>query len=233
MKLHLVPGVVALFFLAGCAGDEVTQQVASVSPSVSEKRIALEDLRSALLTEADLPDDAWRISDTPVTIGQSDGRTWMPMECGERFTQIFSVDLAPPTQDFVTVTYEQAGADDFRVVTENISGWSKPPDLGAIAADFRNLIDDCPALTGDQVALTLTALEVDDAVAIRVTYGAAVLTFNLDIAYAVVGPYLVGVTNTGVAVTESELSGLMEIAIVKLQSALDSGSALPDGVALA
>lgn len=62
-------------------------------------------------------------------------------------------------------------------------------------------------------SLLITTSEGNDALAIRVTYGAAVLTFTLDIAYAVVGPYLVGVTNTGVAVTESELSGLMEIAI--------------------
>jgi hypothetical protein len=216
--------------LTGCAaGGESTPATPSAA-ATADKRIAVADLRSALLTESDLPGDGWRVAGKPVTIGQSDGRSWLPADCGMRFTKIFDTDLAPPADEFVTVTYEQASDDDFRVVTENISGWQTPPDVTSVQADFSSLITDCQTLTSDQVTLTMTPLDVTDAAAIRITYGAAVLNFNLDIAYATVGPYLIGVTNTGVATTSGELNVLLERAVGRLQTTRNSAPALAEGV---
>jgi hypothetical protein len=221
---------VSIALLTGCSADSVQVPAAPAEPTTQEKRIAVEDLRSALITDADLPDDGWRLSDKPITIGQSDGRTWLPKACGDRFTEIFDTDLAPPTEDFVTITYERPDANDFRVVTENISGWRKAPDIAAVNTDFQSLIRECATLTSDQVSLTLAPLDIRDAAAIRITYGAAVLNFNLDIAYAPVGPYLVGITNTGVATTNAELSDLLDRAVQKLRSTLETAPAMPDGV---
>jgi hypothetical protein len=221
---------VSFALLTGCSAGTVQVPAPPAEPTTQEKRIAVEDLRSALVTDEDLPGKGWRLSDKPVTIGKSDGRAWLPTECGERFTQLFDADLAPPTEEFVTITYEQANADNFRVVTENISNWPQVPDIASLSTDFQSLIDECSSLTSDLVSLTFTPLAVSGGAAIRISYGAAVLNFNLDIAYASVGPYLIGLTNTGVATTDDELNGLLDRAVRKLQVTLDTSPAIPDGV---
>jgi hypothetical protein len=221
---------VSFAMLTGCSAGSVQVPAAPAEQTTQEKRVSVEDLRSALITDADLPGEGWRLSKKPITIGQSDGRTWLPKACGERFTKIFDSDLAPPSEDFVTITYERPDANDFRVVTENISGWRKAPDIAAVNTDFQSLIRECATLTSDQVSLTLAPLEIPSAAAIRITYGAAALSFNLDIAYAPVGPYLVAITNTGVATTMDELNSLLDRAVQKLQSTLDTAPAMPDGV---
>ena len=227
----------AVLLLAGCATSDTAtpeQTAATSSPQTSEpveeKRIALEDLRGALISEADLPGSGWTLAENAVTIGQSDGRQWQPAECGDRFTTLFDETLAPPNDDFVTVTFERADTDALRIVTENIARWDQDIDIAAIDDDFTSLIQECGVLTSDPLALTLSPITIDDAAAIRIAYGAGALSFNLDIAYAQVGTYLVGVTNTGIATTDTELVDLLAKATSALTTTIETAEAIPAGV---
>lgn len=227
----------AVLTLAGCTGSDAAspEQTAATSSSqtsepVEEKRIALEDLRSALISDTDLPGGGWTLAENAVTIGQSDGRQWQPAECGDRFTTLFDETLAPPNDDFVTVTFERADTDALRIVTENIARWDQTIDIASIDDDFTSLIQECGVLTSDPLALTLSPITIDDAAAIRIAYGAGALSFNLDIAYAQVGTYLVGVTNTGIATTDTELADLLAKATAALTSTIETAEAIPPGV---
>lgn len=194
--------------------------------------MSLDDLSSALLTAQDLPAGEWVPASAPVTIGESGGRLWKPDECGERFTNYFEQDLAPPTEDFVTVTFEEPSSDDFRIVTENISRWDRPIDVDGIREEFAALIAECEILTSDQIAITLRPLSIEGAAAMRIDYSTGALAFTFDVAYAQVGTYLVGVTNSGVEATADELRELVKVATDNLERTLQTAPAISeDGVA--
>ena len=235
------------FVLTSCAsGESATVPTESMGTSVepsaeptneptdepanepADKRVSLDDLTSALLTMDDLPAGDWVPAAAPVTIGESGGRIWKPDECGERFTTYFEQDLAPPTEDFVTVTFEEPSSDDFRIVTENISRWDRPIDIAAIQEEFTSLIAECEILTSDQIAITLRPLDIDGAAALRIDYSTGALAFTFDIAYAQVGTYLVGVTNSGVEATAAELRDLLTAATDNLQQTLRSAPAVTE-----
>lgn len=234
--------VLSLTLVSCTAGQSTTGPAesaeATVEPSVepttapssepADKRVSLDDLTSALLTTEDLPAGDWVPATAPVTIGESGGRIWKPDACGERFTTYFEQDLAPPTEDFVTVTYEEPSSDDFRIVTENISRWERPIDVAAIQEEFTSLIAECEILTSDQIAITLRPLDIDGAAAMRIDYNTGALAFTFDIAYAQVGTYLVGVTNSGVQATAAELRTLVQTAKNNLQRTLQTATAVDD-----
>lgn len=221
----------AALTLAGCTNSTTTSLESPTAIQTSEpKLIALEDLRSAVISDTELDGEGWRLAERTVTIGKSDGRSWQPAACGERFTTLFDETLTPPNDDFVTVTYEQPSDSNFRVVTENIARWERPIDITKIAEDFEALITDCPTLTSDNITITLSPIGIDGAAAIRIAYGTAAVAFNLDIAYAPVGGYLVGVTNTGVETTDTELAGLVMRATDILTRTIAESEAIPTGV---
>lgn len=226
----------AALALTGCANTTTSapESTGATTPAPeAPKRIALEDLRSALISDADLPGGGWTLAENAVTIGQSDGRQWQPAECGDRFTTLFDESLAPPNDDFVTVTFERADTAALRIVTENIARWDQAIDVAAIEEDFTNLINECGVLTSDPLAITLSPISIDDAAAIRIAYGAGALSFNLDIAYAQVGTYLVGVTNTGIATTETELAALLTEATTRLSQTIETADEIPQGTSSA
>lgn len=226
----------AALVLTGCANTTTSapESTDATTPAPeAPKRIALEDLRSALISDADLPGGGWTLAENAVTIGQSDGRQWQPAECGDRFTTLFDESLAPPNDDFVTVTFERADTAALRIVTENIARWDQAIDVAAIEEDFTNLINECGVLTSDPLAITLSPISIDDAAAIRIAYGAGALSFNLDIAYAQVGTYLVGVTNTGIATTETELAALLTEATTRLSQTIETADEIPQGTSSA
>lgn len=234
--------VLSLTLVSCTAGESATGPTESVEAGVesspesfiapgtepADKRVSLVDLSSALLTTEDLPAGDWVAAAAPVTIGESGGRIWKPDECGERFTTYFEQDLAPPTEDFVTVTFEEPSSDDFRIVTENISRWDRPIDIAAIQDEFTSLIAECEILTSDQIAITLQPLDIDGAAALRIDYSTGALAFTFDIAYAQVGTYLVGVTNSGVQATAAELRELLKAATDNLQQILRTAPAVTD-----
>lgn len=221
--------------LASCtAGESVTSPKPSAEPTATpstepaDKRVSLADLAGALLTAQDLPAGEWVPASAPVTIGESGGRVWKPVECGERFTTYFEQDLAPPTEDFVTVTFEEPSSDDFRIVTENISRWDRPIDVDGIREEFASLIAECEILTSDQIAITLRPLSIEGAAAMRIDYSTGALAFTFDIAYAQVGTYLVGVTNSGVEATAAELRELLKVATDNLERTLQTAPELSE-----
>lgn len=238
MRIRSRVSVLAIALLLGACGSpaSVSTEVADASatpagPQLPDKRIAVADLQAALITPEDLVGEGWRVSEDAVTIGKSDGLKWMPTACGERFTALFDQDLGPPTPTFVTVTYEQTKSRNFRVVTENISLWERPIDTARIAEEFQSLAADCPTLTTDLIALTISPIPLQDAVGFRVKYSTSAFDFNLDIAYAKVGTYLIGLTNSGVASTDAELQSLITAAITRLEARVQDAPALQPSAA--
>jgi len=233
MKIRNRCAVVAFaLLLEACASPasvstDVTDTAAtSVEQQAPDKRIAMADLRAALITPEDLDGEGWRVSEDDVTIGKADGLQWKPTECGERFTALFDQDLGPPTPTFVTITYEQTKSRNFRVVTENISLWERPIDTDRIAEEFTSLAADCSTLTTDLIALTLNPISLDGAVGFRIEYSTGAFDFNLDIAYAKVGTYLIGITNSGVGTTDAELQSLVTAAVNRLEAGVRDAPAL-------
>lgn len=234
--------VLSLTLVSCAAGESATAPTGSMGTTVepspeptseptdepADKRVSLDDLTGALVTAEDLPAGDWVPAAAPVTIGESGGRIWKPDECGERFTTYFEQDLAPPTEDFVTVTFEEPSSDDFRIVTENISRWDRPIDIDSIQEEFSSLIAECEILTSDQIAITLRPLDIDGAAALRIDYSTGALAFTFDIAYAKVGTYLVGVTNSGVQASAEELRDVLKIATDNLQRTLRTAPAISD-----
>jgi hypothetical protein len=221
--------------LTGCASTSTTTEPTSESTPTSDvpKQIARDDLREALLAPDDLNGDGWVRLEETITIGKADGRQWQPAACGENFTELFDQRLAPEPTVFLSVTYEQPQTDNFRVVTENISLRERPIDVEAIAEDFASLADECPMLTEELIALELTALPLSNAAGMRIEYKTGILGFNLDIGYAMVGTYLVGVTVTGVETSTEEMQSLLDTAVEKLNRVLQEAKPLDANVGTA